>query len=267
MARAPVGASSRGGPSAAAALLAAWALALAACSCPAALGSAPPEPSAPPPEEWDPADDRTPAFNPESTAGAVNNFLQSKEGRAVLEHVARQLFQKAIQEETQRAITQLRGARNAEQAAFQRQVRRDADAAAQAATTSEVERLHSLVKAVVSTEVRKETERVVPVVVREDPLMKRLLKENLAKVRSEVRAAAAKELAEICNEEKYHRVNKAFLSALELRCQTAIKKTQEEAQSSVRSVQTPIFVAQTLSAAALIAAGVALFKPQRNSVR
>merc|ERR1719382_1587796 len=122
----------------------------------------------------------------------------------MVESVVRQIIRTSLSEESQRAVAELRRVRTSEETQFRQHVKREADEAAQAAAHSEVQRLRSLVESVAAAEVRKEVERVVPNVLRDDPQMKRLLKENLKNVRAEVHSAAEKELAEICNEDKYH---------------------------------------------------------------
>lgn len=218
-----------------------------------------PAASAPPADE---DGGRPPAYNPESAAGNLNTFLRSSDGRSLVESVVRQVIRRAMDEELQKALAEVRRLRAVEEGVFRSQAKRLADEAAQVAARSEVERLHSLVEAVASSAVRKEAERAVPAAIREDPLMKRLLAENLQKVRTEVRAAAERELAEICDEEKYHRVNRAFLEALEKRSQKAIQRTEDLSAQSIQAARRPVVLAQGLAVTAIVMAGLALLLPR-----
>mmetsp|Transcript_61819 Transcript_61819/g.123903 ORF Transcript_61819/g.123903 Transcript_61819/m.123903 type:complete len:96 (+) Transcript_61819:79-366(+) len=92
--------------------------------------------------------------------------------------------------------------------------------------------------------------------------MKRLLAEHLHSVRAEVHAAADKELAEICEEDRYHRVNKAFLAALERRCQDAVDKTEAKAERAMEDARRPALLSQVLSVGALVVAVAAFARPR-----
>lgn len=205
---------------------------------------------------------RPPPFNPEFVANITRSFLQSSEGRALVETAVANALRRAAADEAAKAEEKMRRVRLAEEAAFQGQVRKCAGEAAAAAAQSEVARLRSLIEAVAATVVQKETERAVPLAVREDPLMKRLLAEQLRDVRAEVRRAAEKELAEICDEERHQRVNRAFLAALERRAQEVIDGTEKRVERSVQNARQPLLVAQALGAVALVTAIAGLLVPR-----
>lgn len=180
----------------------------------------------------------------------------------MVQSVVQSAIRNALDEELRRAKEDLRKARTSQEVQFQSQVKKVAEEAAHAAASSEVERLHKLIEAVVATEVRKEAERAVPLAVRDDPLMKRILAENLEKMRAEIRSAAAKELHEICNEDRYHRVNRAFLSALDERCEKAVRETEDRANEAVKRSCGPQRFTQGIAFLAFVMAGVALLVPK-----
>jgi len=219
------------------------------------------EPDAEPEPRYAPSAPPLSALPAELPASSVQRFLSSAEGRSMIQAFIQKALREALNEELRKAKDDLRKACIMQEADFKAKVCKVADDAAHAAAASEVERLHKLIEAVASAEVRKETERVVPHVVREDPLMKRLLAENLEKMRKEVHAAAERELHEICNEDRYHRVNRTFLATLDQRCQKAVRDIEERAQVAIERAQRPNRFTQSMSFLAVILAGIAIALP------
>jgi len=215
-------------------------------------------PSAPPLDRSEDGLRRPLPFNPELVTDHVRQYLRSAEGRAVIESVAK----RALLAELRGAEERLRTARANEEAAFKSQAKRAATDAAAEAVRGEAQQLHGLVEAIAATAVRREAERAVPMTVRDDPLMRRILSEQLERVRMEVRNAAEKELETICNEDRYHRVNGAFLAALERRSQEAIARTQQEVERTLQQAHRPVFMAQALGVAALVVAVAGFFVPR-----
>mmetsp|Transcript_75979 Transcript_75979/g.176265 ORF Transcript_75979/g.176265 Transcript_75979/m.176265 type:complete len:265 (-) Transcript_75979:52-846(-) len=222
-----------------------------------------PTPSAPPLEpDHLQSGRRPPPFNPELAEEAMRSFLQSAEGRSQVQAAVSRALRGALAPEVQRGRESLQRVREGEEVGFRRHATRAAEEAAAAAAHSEVQRVHGLVQAAASAEVRREAERVVPSVIREDPRMQRVLAEHLRTVKAEVRTAVERELTEICNEERYHRVNSAFLAALERRCQDAISKTQARAEEAVHQSRRPVLLAQAVGAGALVLAVLSLAMPR-----
>eukprot|EP00931_Biecheleriopsis_adriatica_P086830 TRINITY_DN61400_c0_g1_i1.p1 TRINITY_DN61400_c0_g1~~TRINITY_DN61400_c0_g1_i1.p1 ORF type:complete len:249 (-),score=44.04 TRINITY_DN61400_c0_g1_i1:10-684(-) len=217
-------------------------------------------PSAPPAGSMQ-SDERPPPLNPELLSQAVKNFFAGDAGKILLEDTARQLLRRAaVAAEVRSGQLQLQQARSKEEAALKSYAQRSAKEAAQDAARAEASQLHALIADAVAGAVRRAVEREVPVAVRDDPLMKRLLAENLNTVRGEVHRAAEKELAEICDEEKYQRVNQAFLAALESRAETSVRSATEKVESSLQGTHQAIRNSKILGIVAVMISCISLFQ-------
>lgn len=184
--------------------------------------------------------------------------MKAAVGRALREQAAQGLEDEVLLE----ARRSLKAARKTEEATFAQHVRRAADEAAASAAHAEMSRLQHLVAASVSVAVREETERTVSKVVRDDPKLKRLLAEQLRNVKVDVRQAAEKELSELCDEDRHHRVNGAFLAALQKRADRMLEDAERKATESVEAAKRAAYIAQLISAVALLAAVGAVFLNQ-----
>lgn len=238
----------------------------------------PPAPSAPPLSSEELRARRVRRFSPAAPRGqsppadsadshaalsrAVEQFMQTEAARSMVRAGAEDVVGRvlAVQQQVASARQELQRARSEEQAVFTREIRGVADRAAQEAARAEVKQLRSLVEAVVSGAVRKELEREVPRAVREDRQMQEVLRQSLVNVRHEVRRATEEQLQEVVREDKYHRVNRAFLQALEERSYQSMQKIRDEAQSSMRQADRRVFWSGALSATALVLAGAGFLR-------
>eukprot|EP00927_Polykrikos_kofoidii_P005346 TRINITY_DN12114_c0_g1_i1.p1 TRINITY_DN12114_c0_g1~~TRINITY_DN12114_c0_g1_i1.p1 ORF type:complete len:258 (-),score=46.89 TRINITY_DN12114_c0_g1_i1:170-943(-) len=193
-----------------------------------------------------------PPFNPQVVNEAVNKFLQSPDGRAVIHATITQNLRVAVAEEMKRA-------RKSEEAAFAKHARRVAEGIAAAAAKTEIQLVHDLIEAAVSAAVKSQTEQEVCRVIQENPKLKRFITEQLQHLRAEVREAVEWELAEICDEERHQRVNKAFLAALDRRANEILQRTQEKCEQSVKEAQRPLRTAQALGVVAVVMAFVGFY--------
>ena len=81
----------------------------------------------------------------------------------------------------------------------------------------------------VETMVRREVERCV----RSDPEIRDMVDDYKEELRIEVVRVARRALEEIVNEDRYHKINRAFLDAIRKRAEQSIKKTQNALLSRI----------------------------------
>ena len=81
----------------------------------------------------------------------------------------------------------------------------------------------------VETMVRREVERRV----RSDPEIRDMVDDYKEELRIEVVRVARRALEEIVNEDRYHKINRAFLDAIRKRAEQSIKKTQNALLSRI----------------------------------
>lgn len=203
-----------------------------------------------------------PPYNPDSSGGAVRNFLQSEEGSALIRSVVLGAVREALEKESRNIVADIQRARAKEEAGFRSSAKQAAKDAAQKAARKEVDRQRDLMEDMASAVVRKEAERTIPSAVRDDPLMKRLMQDSLKKVNAEVHTAAEKEIQAVCREDKYHLVNRAFLDALGERCRTSMREVEYQAQETAKENRQPQRITQSVAILALITASLAVFIPR-----
>lgn len=181
----------------------------------------------------------------------------------MLQAALRVELSRAAGAEKEAATAELRQIREGAEAALSVEARRAAEVAAQSASRSLMGQMRGLVESAAVTEVRKAATREVAVALRDEANTERVCQEKLRQLRLEVRAAAEKELAELCGEDRYHRVNAALLADLEERADRAIKLSRAKAEESIQAAQGSLRIAQAMSVAAIALAGYSLLQRSR----
>ena len=95
----------------------------------------------------------------------------------------------------------------------------------------------------VETMVRREVERRV----RSDPEIRDMVDDYKEELRIEVVRVARRALEEIVNEDRYHKINRAFLDAIRKRAEQSIKKTQNALLSRINMSYITSILAMVLS--------------------
>eukprot|EP00929_Paragymnodinium_shiwhaense_P106149 TRINITY_DN7132_c0_g1_i2.p1 TRINITY_DN7132_c0_g1~~TRINITY_DN7132_c0_g1_i2.p1 ORF type:complete len:254 (+),score=53.24 TRINITY_DN7132_c0_g1_i2:75-836(+) len=186
----------------------------------------------------------------------VSAFLRSSAGKDLVKQIvdewkqqSKNEFQSACRDAIARAQSDISYA-----------AEKSAKDAAEAAARREVERLPFLVQGLAKGAVSEEARAQLPRLIRDDPSFKAALVAHIDECMRQVHEAAHTTLKEICEEDRYHHVNRAFLDALQRKCDKIVEKTKEDAMAAAAAQSRSILITQLLGVAALGTAAFSLVK-------